>query len=120
MCLSGVYLMLLNVTAHGLPVLPPPYLILEVIKDWRWRRSGNEATIMLCEVHTVCMHVPYLYIIFYLLQMLKAIPLKERVFRTTHKHPKSLVTSSLHRPEKYKLWSEEQMQELKLSTGDGV
>ena len=53
----------------------------------------------------------YLYIIFYLLQMLKAIPLKERVFRTTHKHPKSLVTSSLHRPEKYKLWSEEQMQE---------
>ena len=58
MCLSAVYLTLLNVTAHDLPDLPPPYLILEVIEDWRWRMSGNEATIMLCEVHTVYMHVP--------------------------------------------------------------
>ena len=43
--------------------------------------------------------------------MLKAIPLKERVFMTTHKHPNSLISLSLHRPERYKLWSEEQMQE---------
>ena len=65
MCLSAVYLTLLNVTAHDLPVLPPAYLILEVIKDWRWRRSGNEATIMLYEVPTVCMHVPYLLVCYF-------------------------------------------------------
>ena len=68
--------------------------------------------VYMTEPETILSHEYSIYFIFYLLQMLKAIPLKERVFRATKKRSTPLLTSqSLSRPEKYKLWSEERMQE---------
>ena len=51
--------------------------------------------------------------------MLKSLPLKKRVFRTSL-NPSTLASQSqIHRPEKYKMWNEDQMQKALESVHEG-
>ena len=42
--------------------------------------------------------------------MLKSLPLKKRVFRKSLKPSALASQSQIHRPDKYKMWNEDQMQ----------